>query len=212
MHLLLGAASSKNNSIFFFVCFLPVVATEEAQLEYGDTTPAVAPPLCDVQELTLILVRHGETPENSIARIQGQQDTLLSENGRAQARLLAARFSRVWDGAADSSFPAATPDCIYTSDLSRAIETAQIIKETVSSLSPLRIVTSPLLRERGFGVWEGLTAAEVRSRYPGVAEPPGGEGWEQVKTRVQRAITMIWDQCITQKSRLIGFFHFFFFM
>ena len=63
----------------------------------------------------LLLVRHGETDWNADGRLQGQTDRPLSDFGRKQARGLA-------DELAAEGFEA-----IYSSDLARARETAEII-------------------------------------------------------------------------------------
>jgi len=65
----------------------------------------------------VILIRHAETPWNRERRMQGHIDTLLSEAGRAQAAALGRRL-------ADGGFNA-----LYSSDLSRARETARAIAE-----------------------------------------------------------------------------------
>ena len=99
---------------------------------------------------TLIVVRHAETTWNREKRMQGTTDTVLSDVGRAQAEALARRL-------ADEAFT-----MIYSSDLSRAHDTARAI--TRHSRRPLRV--DPRLRERAFGVFEGLIADEIRARYP----------------------------------------------
>ena len=97
---------------------------------------------------TLIFVRHGETDWNAQHRWQGHSDTALNEVGREQARRLADELEPV--------------DALYSSDLARARETAEIIAERLS----LEIRLDPRLRERGFGSWEGLTTEEIESSFP----------------------------------------------
>lgn len=96
---------------------------------------------------TLLLARHGETDWNRDARFQGHSDTPLNERGRAQARALAATIPPV--------------DRVYASDLARARETAAIIAERLG----VGVKLDPRLRERRFGAWEGLTAAEIAERF-----------------------------------------------
>jgi probable phosphoglycerate mutase len=98
----------------------------------------------------VILIRHAETPWNRERRMQGHIDTPLSEAGRAQALALGQRL-------ADAAFSA-----LYSSDLARAHETARAI----ASLSGHAIVADRRLRERSFGVFEGLTYAEMAERHP----------------------------------------------
>lgn len=86
--------------------------------------------------------------------MQGQTDTPLSDEGRAQARALGARL-------AGARFAA-----LYSSDLSRAMDTAR----PVAAATGHDIVADARLRERAFGIFEGLTAAEIGTRYPGELE------------------------------------------
>ncbi|MDX6402179.1 MAG: glucosyl-3-phosphoglycerate phosphatase [Gaiellaceae bacterium] len=97
---------------------------------------------------TLLLVRHGETDWNREGRWQGMSDTSLNELGRDQARALASSL----DG---------TVDAVYSSDLTRARETAEILAGKLG----LEVRLDPRLRERGFGSWEGLTTPEIEERF-----------------------------------------------
>ena len=98
----------------------------------------------------LCIVRHGETDWNVEKRIQGHTDVPLNATGRAQA--LAMSFN-----AAHHRF-----DAIYSSDLARATETARYVAEREGEVvRPMRD-----LRERHFGIFQGLTAAEAASRHP----------------------------------------------
>jgi 2,3-bisphosphoglycerate-dependent phosphoglycerate mutase len=99
---------------------------------------------------TLILARHGETDWNRDGRFQGHADPPLNDRGRAQARDLAAAL-------ADEPIEA-----VYSSDLLRAHETAQI----VAASKGLSVVVDPDLRERDVGAWSGLTLPEIEERYP----------------------------------------------
>jgi probable phosphoglycerate mutase len=118
---------------------------------------------------TILLARHGETDWNSERRWQGQADTSLNDTGRRQARELAATL------AADPPWA-----LLYSSDLSRASETGQIIA-TVLQL-PLQL--DPRLREIDVGEWSGLTSDEVERRHPEGARRRrnGGTGWESGET------------------------------
>jgi len=118
----------------------------------------------------LVLIRHGETAWNRDRRMQGQTDTPLSDEGRAQARALGARL-------ASARFAA-----LYSSDLARAMDTARCVADSTGH----DIVADARLRERAFGIFEGLTAAEIAARYPDELERfrsrdpdyvvPSGEG------------------------------------
>jgi len=126
----------------------------------------------------LCIVRHGETEWNAGRRIQGQIDIPLSGAGVAQARAAANYLC-------DEDFAA-----IYSSDLARARQTAQ----AVAHLSRLPLQTMAGLRERHFGVFQGMTHEEAQqqrpqefarhlSREPRFA-PPGGESLLQLAARV----------------------------
>lgn len=125
----------------------------------------------------IILVRHGETTWNLEGRRQGQSDSPLTARGLAQARAIAGRL-------ADE--PA---DALYSSDLPRAWRTAEEIA-AACGLSP---IADDRLREKSFGILEGLTQAEVEARYPQVAarlaeksadySPPGGESLAAAQQR-----------------------------
>ncbi|NJD24934.1 MAG: histidine phosphatase family protein [Betaproteobacteria bacterium] len=99
----------------------------------------------------ICLVRHGETPWNAERRIQGQIDIGLNAAGQRQAAA-AGRWLR---GAGIAA--------LYSSDLQRARHTAEAIGAALG-LAP---VLYPQLRERCYGVFEGLTYAEAQVRFPG---------------------------------------------
>ncbi|MFO1269776.1 MAG: histidine phosphatase family protein [Rubrivivax sp.] len=99
----------------------------------------------------LVVLRHGETAWNAAQRIQGHTDEPLNERGRRQAERLAQALAG--EGITH----------VYTSDLARARATA----EAVARAAGLAEVTAePALRERAFGMFEGLTYAEVEARWP----------------------------------------------
>lgn len=99
----------------------------------------------------LLLARHGETEWNAVGRLQGHTDIPLNERGRTQARELAASLSEHAIAR------------VVTSDLVRARETGAIVAAALG-LAPPHVV--PELRERRFGVFEGLTRDECMQRYP----------------------------------------------
>ncbi len=98
----------------------------------------------------ICLVRHGETEWNAERRIQGQIDIGLNETGQRQA-LAAGRWLK------QSGICA-----IYSSDLKRAWTTAQAIGAELG-LTP---VSTPEMRERRYGVFEGLTYDEAKANHP----------------------------------------------
>jgi broad specificity phosphatase PhoE len=136
-------------------------------------------------ERILYLVRHGETEWNRIGRWQGSTDIPLSDVGRAQARLLADRMR-------DRRIAR-----VHASQLSRALETAQIIAAHLGAPAP---TADPRLCERGYGAFEGLTRQECAERFPSVWEqylvdrqavPPGAEPQAAVIERITAAMTEI---------------------
>lgn len=135
--------------------------------------------------MSIFLARHGETEWNRIGRWQGKTDIPLSEVGRAQARTLADRLRA--RGVTE----------IFTSDLSRARETAEIVAE---ALGVTRVSIDPRLRERGFGCFEGLTREECAERHADDwaryladrrATPTDAEPKEQVVARMLAAVTAV---------------------
>lgn len=96
---------------------------------------------------TLLLVRHGETDWNREGRWQGHSDTRLNELGREQAARLAGELDGI--------------DAIYSSDLARARETADVVGRRLG----LDVRVDQRLRERSFGAWEGKTGAEIEAEF-----------------------------------------------
>jgi broad specificity phosphatase PhoE len=137
--------------------------------------------------MRLILVRHGETPWNVTLQYQGHVNVPLNERGRDQARHTAARLARL--GA----------DALYTSDIARAAETAEIIGAALG----LKPAPMPDLREIDVGNWEGLTPEELYRRYPAhMAEferdPArtvrlGGESYAQLQQRALVGLKRIYE-------------------
>jgi probable phosphoglycerate mutase len=126
----------------------------------------------------LILIRHGETVWNRERRMQGHLDSPLSATGLRQAHLVARRLAQI-------EF-----DALYSSDSERAHRTARSVAEVTGHA----IVVEPRLRERHFGVFEGLTGSEIQSNYPAdylrfqSRDPefvvPGGESALAFRSRV----------------------------
>ena len=98
---------------------------------------------------TLYLVRHGETEWNLKNITQGHSDSSLTKEGVKQALALAEELKGVHF------------DAIFSSDLSRAQRTAEIIKLD----RDVTIQTSLLLRERNFGSFEGKSGEEFREQF-----------------------------------------------
>ncbi len=124
--------------------------------------------------MKLWLIRHGETMATAERRYCGHGDPPLAERGRAQARQLAALL------------PRALP--VWSSDLARARETAELACGITARISPA-------FRELNFGAFEGLTAKECEARWPEayagfvarphLSAPPGGEDLSALARRVR---------------------------
>jgi len=126
---------------------------------------------------TIFLARHGESDWNVEQRFQGHTDRPLTARGREQAHALA-------DLVAGEEI-----DAIYTSPLTRARETAEII----AARAGLEPVALPELREVDTGSWSGLSRADVEARFPaGFARwRSGGSGWEDGESYEEMAERVI---------------------
>lgn len=98
----------------------------------------------------LCLVRHGETAWNAEGRVQGQLDIPLNATGLRQARAVA------------SALKGEAFDAVYSSDLVRALQTAQPSADMVRK----QVQLDPRLRERHYGVFQSITYAEAKGRFP----------------------------------------------
>lgn len=138
-----------------------------------------------IGKTVICMIRHGESQANKRDAFLGHCDLPLTEQGIAQAEL-AAQFLKN-SGA----------DAVYSSDLTRAHETA---KRTAALLG-LTVKTDPNLREIDAGLWDNLTFAELREKYAetfgiwvndiGHAGCDGGETVFQLKRRVMGALHYI---------------------
>ena len=143
-----------------------------------------------------LLVRHGETDWNRDRRFQGHADPPLNETGREQARTLA------------SELAGESLDAVYTSDLARANETAEIIARRLG----VPVVVDAELREIDVGEWQGLTWPEIEERFPdGVRNwHERGHGWERGETydalgeRVVRALGRIGAEHPAGRILIVG--------
>lgn len=146
----------------------------------------------------LFIVRHGETVWNRDGRIQGHTDVGLSERGIEQATRLARRLENV-------AFDAA-----YSSDLSRACVTAELVLEG----RDVPLHSTPRLREYHKGAFEGLTESELRARFPAeypgyIAKdldyaPEGGESTRQVSARMAAIISDIKERHLDDRVLVVG--------
>ena len=136
---------------------------------------------------TILLIRHGETAWNAVRRLQGHIDIPLNAEGERQA------------GALARALAAESVDVIVSSDLQRARQTAQAVADQYDG-APVQ--TDANLRERCYGVFEGMLYTEVEQQYPAdfalwqardidAVMPPGervAESFRQFYTRAVSAI------------------------
>jgi len=128
--------------------------------------------------MRVYLIRHGQTAWNAEQRAQGHSDIALDEQGRIQAELLGQRFrgKRV--------------DRVLCSDLDRARATAKPIADATGAL----MEETKILRERGFGDWEGEFFKDISHWWPALEaiqgvdrlrlRPPNGESFADVWQRL----------------------------
>lgn len=144
------------------------------------------------------MVRHGATVLSAEDRFAGATDVALSDEGREQARRLAARLSREKIAA------------VYASPLGRTIETAQIL----AAPHKLEIQTRDGFREIDHGHWEGMTRHEVEEKFPEEAAmwekdpytfaPLGGESGLAVTARALPALIELVHQHASQNILIVS--------
>jgi alpha-ribazole phosphatase len=146
----------------------------------------------------LYFIRHGQTEWNRIRRFQGQTDIELNDHGRLQAKAVAEELK-------DLTF-----DVIYSSDLSRAHETAKAINK----YHKMDIVKDERLRERSFGCFEGHTSEETGEKFPELKEKyladklnfkvPGGESRREFIGRVGNILETIHERHSDQTIAVVS--------
>lgn len=148
-----------------------------------------------VPELTMYVIRHGQTDYNRDGRLQGAQDIPLNELGRKQAAA---------NGRALAALPGFSPDAYdwVASPLIRARETMELMRAAMG-LDPAGYRTDPRLIELCYGDWEGFTLAEVDAASPGIIArrdaqkwlflPPGAqaESYEMMACRIDEFLASV---------------------
>ena len=129
---------------------------------------------------TFYIVRHGQTNWNILGKTQGHGNSDLTQKGEEQAFELAKAIKE---------YPI---DYIYSSDLGRAVQTAEIVGDQIG----VKVNQTKSLREMGFGDWEGLLIDEIKKNHaktyktwrnqPHLAEIPGGETLQIIKERTDK--------------------------
>jgi alpha-ribazole phosphatase/probable phosphoglycerate mutase len=147
----------------------------------------------------IYLIRHGETEGAETKRYKGHIDVPLSENGIEQIKRLAEYLSAEVQkrGSAEAAYELSA---IYTSDLSRAVKSAELIAKP-HGIKPMVL---PELRERNFGTWEGMSFDEIKEKWPDAFNswssnplkfcPMGGESTIEVRDRAVKAFNKIIEQ------------------
>ncbi len=134
----------------------------------------------------IIILRHGHSLSNMQNTFTGHQESPLSEIGLEQAKR-----------ACDYIFKNYKIDKIYSSDLSRAVNTILPLSKKLNK----EITTSSELRELYGGEWEGVKFQDLKTLFPkdyglwetsvGLARPTGGESYKEAQTRAVNFITKI---------------------
>ena len=136
---------------------------------------------------TLLLARHGETDWNREGRWQGWADPPLNDTGRAQARRLADELRAV-------AF-----DAVYSSDLRRAFETAEIL----AAPHAVPVSPTPACARSTSARGPGLPARRSRTRFPD-GKRPDGETHEEHGSRVRAAVMRIAREHLGERILLVG--------
>jgi uncharacterized phosphatase len=144
----------------------------------------------------LILIRHGQSVANAAGQLQGQMDFPLSTQGISEAKA-------VGEWLADEEI-----DAIYSSDLSRAFQTA----EEVAKHHSIEITKKEELREFHIGPFQGLTRAEIKERFPEYAGvdwmTSGIVGVEQIDQFQNRALGAVQSFLVQhQGQRVVAVSH-----
>ena len=149
--------------------------------------------------MRLYLMRHGQVKGHDEKRIYGHDDVELTEEGIGQSHRLGERLKG--EGIA----------AIYSSDLRRSLEGARIIGRYLNiSPAPPR----QELREKGFGVFEGLKLTEITERFAVELDemmkgwisycPPGAESLKELEQRVMQALGGILEMHAGERVALVG--------
>ncbi len=159
--------------------------------------------------MKLIFVRHGQTDWNLSKQFCGHSDVQMNKFGVMQVQKAAERLREE------------DIDYIYSSDLRRTVETAEIIRDIICSYNskyypdgPLEIIKREDLRELNFGNWEGITYNQMMKQDPKLGEEwsansfttrcPRGESMVDMYERVNKAIDEIKASVEGDKTVLIA--------
>ena len=149
----------------------------------------------ELQGKRVFFVRHGEIQQHREKIFLGQTDIPLSERGKEQAKEAAVGLEKYHISA----------NRIYTSDLSRTTETAEIIGHSLKSFRNMSLIKEPKLREMSLGQWDGRYIREIMEQYPEEYEKRGenlltykygndSENFYDLRYRVLKGFRNILDQ------------------
>lgn len=142
--------------------------------------------ISDETPTMIYLVRHGETALTPFRKFSGigPLDPALTDKGKSEAEAAGREMAKI------------KPEILIASPLRRTTETAEVIAKTLN----LEIDFDPIWRECNFGVWDGMTVAEVKEKYPkeyamwvstSSYAPPGGESYGEAMARAVHGLTSI---------------------
>ncbi|KAL1504108.1 hypothetical protein AB1Y20_010518 [Prymnesium parvum] len=146
----------------------------------------------------IVLIRHGETVWNIEGRVQGSEDSPLTEKGLLQASATGRRLARM----------AELHPTIFSSPLPRAYRTAELIGAEL--FGGARIQSDQRLSERSFGIFEGRCWPDIQTQYAeelarSQSDPsyavPGGESRQQV---LERALECLHDIAATTDAKVVA--------
>ena len=147
---------------------------------------------------TLYIVRHGETDWNKMGKYQGITDVPLNENGLNQAKACGEALKDI------------TFDRILSSDLSRALVTA----ETIRGDRTTPITVDKRLRELNFGDWEAMLFSDIEARWPGLinemylrphlVKVPNGESFKDLQDRAWAGLEEFLNKNDEEETLLIA--------
>ena len=147
---------------------------------------------------TLYIVRHGETDWNKMGKYQGITDVPLNENGLNQAKACGEALKDI------------TFDRILSSDLSRALVTA----ETIRGDRTTPITVDQRLRELNFGDWEAMLFSDIEARWPGLIDEmylrphlvkvPNGESFKDLQDRAWAGLEEFLNEKDEEETLLVA--------
>lgn len=172
---------------------------------------------------TLYLIRHGATEGDGIKRYKGSIDVHLSAKGveqvskssdfiigHVQKAALLRRQSYLNDIHGKVSIQGRDTGlmAIYSSPMQRALRSAHILSEHFG----IKPIVAQEIRERSFGVWEGMTFLEIKEKYPDEFtkwtnnplkySPPNGESTLEARDRVIKVVEEIIDNHRTDEESI----------